>query len=385
MESASWGGSEELWSQTAVRLKKQGLEVAASLLGWVPPHERVLQLSERGVRVFFRPMRYSLVHRAARKIRSEDRPFIVVELDELLKRYRPSLVVFSEGGPFSLVDLLELCVANRVPFVTISQANSETWGFDDNHAARYRDVLVHARRCYFVSKANMRLAEKQIGADLPKGEVVWNPFDVGYDITLPWPPLKHNGELRLACVARLDPTAKGQDILLEALSSPSWSYRNWHLNLYGEGPKRDILERLVERFGLSGRVTFGGHRPVAEIWMLNHVLVMPSRHEGLPLAMVEAMLCARPVVATDVAGHAEVIEDGVTGFLGAAATAASVASTLERLWANRSKLQEMGAAGAKRIRELVPRDPAAVFAEKLEGLIETMTAPPPCPIVRLGL
>lgn len=57
---------------------------------------------------------------------------------------------------------------------------------------------------------------------------------------------------------------------------------------------------------------------------------MPSRFEGLPLAMVEAMLCARPVVATDVAGHAEIIEDGVTGFLADAPTAGSMAAALER-------------------------------------------------------
>ncbi len=55
---------------------------------------------------------------------------------------------------------------------------------------------------------------------------------------------------------------------------------------------------------------------VPDIWAANHLLVMPSRFEELPLAMVEAMLCARPVVATDVAGHKEIIEEGVTGFLG---------------------------------------------------------------------
>ena len=53
---------------------------------------------------------------------------------------------------------------------------------------------------------------------------------------------------------------------------------------------------------------------------LNHVHAMPSRIEGLPLVLIEAMLCGRPVVATDVAG-AEVIEDEVTGFLAGAVNA----------------------------------------------------------------
>ena len=45
---------------------------------------------------------------------------------------------------------------------------------------------------------------------------------------------------------------------------------------------RDVLERLVQHFGLSRQVVFAGHRPVEEIWASNHVLVMPSRAEGLP-------------------------------------------------------------------------------------------------------
>jgi glycosyltransferase involved in cell wall biosynthesis len=75
---------------------------------------------------------------------------------------------------------------------------------------------------------------------------------------------------------------------------------------YGEGLKRNGLERLAQRLGISDRVVFG-FMPVEEIWARNHVLVMLSRLEGLPLTMVEAMLCRRPVVATDVAGHSEII------------------------------------------------------------------------------
>ena len=82
---------------------------------------------------------------------------------------------------------------------------------------------------------------------------------------------------------------------------------------------------------------------------------MPSRFEGLPLAMVEAMLCARPVVATDVAGHAEIIEDGVTGFLADAPTAGSMAAALERFWERRSEAEAIGKAGAERIGQLAPR------------------------------
>ena len=85
--------------------------------------------------------------------------------------------------------------------------------------------------------------------------------------------------------------------------------------------------------------------------------------------MVEAMLCARPVLTTNVGGHSEIVVDGVTGFLSESPTVASWARDMERLWTNRSNLENMGKAGAKRIRELVPTDPGRAFSEKLRLLI----------------
>jgi glycosyltransferase involved in cell wall biosynthesis len=100
------------------------------------------------------------------------------------------------------------------------------------------------------------------------------------------------------------------------------------------------------------------------------VLVMSSRIEGFPLAIIEAMLCGRPVVATDVAG-AEVIEEGVTGFLAGVPTVGCVRNALERFWAKRGDAREIGAAASKSIRHLVPSDPARIFADKIKGLLGT--------------
>jgi glycosyltransferase involved in cell wall biosynthesis len=101
---------------------------------------------------------------------------------------------------------------------------------------------------------------------------------------------------------------------------------------------------------------------------------MPSRFEGLPLAMVEAMLCSRPIVATDIAGHAEIVEDGVTGFLADAPTPRALAAALERFWARRTEAEEIGKAGHRRIQQLVPPDPVRLFAENLKALGGLMAA-----------
>ena len=368
MTAAPWGGSEELWSRTALDLVSEGFSVSASVIEWAPLHPRILDLRARGVHLQVRPPWYSWSKHPLRRIVARHKDAAAMEVERLISATSPALVVLSEGGPLPPVDLLELCAARKVPFVTISHSNSVGTWYSDEHAHRYRAVVPSALRCFFVSQANWRLAEKQIGDPIRNGVVIWNPVNVPFDASPAWPAPDEEGELRFACVGRLHPPSKGQDILLEALAAPAWQTRPWRLNVYGEGPMRQVLERLARNLGLADRVTFAGFASVEEIWAANHVLVMPSRFEGLPLAMVEAMLCGRPVVATDVAGHAEIIEDGATGFLADTPTVSSVSAALERFWERRSEAEEIGRAGARRIRQLVPPDPVRVFSERLKQL-----------------
>ncbi len=369
--SDPWAGSEELWAQAALDLVARGVSASASVTEFSPLHPRMRELQAKGVELWLRPVWYEWHEHPWRRIRSRRGGPVLHEVERLVAARPPTLAVLSDGaGGLPPIELLELCIARRIAFVSVVHLARDTEWYADELAERYRAALASARRCYFVSQANRRLAEMQIASDLPNAEVVWNPVNVSVDGPLPWPRFGEHGELCLACVGRLYPRQKGQDLLFEALSSKTWRERPWRLSLYGEGQMRQTLERLAERLGISDRVVFGGFAAVKDIWAANHVLVMPSRYEGLPLAMVEAMLCGRPVVATDVAGHAEIIKEGVTGFLADAPTVGSMAAALERFWERRSEAEEMGKAGARRIRQLVPPDPGRLFAEKLMKLIE---------------
>jgi glycosyltransferase involved in cell wall biosynthesis len=368
--NAVWGGSEQLWARTALTLVGDGIDVTAVVDNAMVTHRNILALQQSGVRVLAYPLPPTRWRRLRRKF-FQGKTQVALDFDELMPAATPSLVVLSTGGCLVPTEFLEMCFVKAWPFVTVGQANYEDWWPDDATARRYREALPRALRCYFVSLGNWRLAEKQLGYKIENGEVVRNPFNVSYDAAPAWPRMSVESELRLGCVGRLHPASKGQDVLLEALAHPNWAARRWRLTFYGDGPWRNGMERLVERFGLQGRVGFSGYvTEVEKIWGENHVLVMPSRYEGLPLAMVEAMLCARPVIATDVAGHAEVIEEGVTGFLADAATVAGVQAALERLWARRADLESMGKMAATSIREKVPRDPIAIFSTKVRQLCQ---------------
>jgi glycosyltransferase involved in cell wall biosynthesis len=243
------------------------------------------------------------------------------------------------------------------------QAASEYQWPDDQRAERLGIAYRNAAAAFFVSRHNLELTEKQIASRIPAGEVVWNPISVEYHEPLPWPD--ESKGFRLACVGRLQPDAKGQDILLQVLARECWRERPLSVTFFGKGVNRRQIERLGEMLSIRN-VSFGGFvNGVSEIWRDHHAMVLPSRKEGLPIVLLEASLCGRPSICNRVAGVPEALDDGVTGFLSAAPEVDLLADAMERAWARRSEWREMGLAAAEKVRSLMPENPAATFATRL--------------------
>src|SRR5947209_6641647 len=153
---------------------------------------------------------------------------------------------------------------------------------------------------------------RQLCVEIPNAEIVRNPVNLKSTDMIPFPTQRST--LNLACVGNLVVAHKGQDLLLEALSK--WKEKNWKLNLYGQGADRNYLENLSRFFKIERQVFFHGSvSDIREVWKENHLLVMPSHMEGMPLAIVEAMICGRICMASDVGGISEWIDDGKNGFL----------------------------------------------------------------------
>jgi glycosyltransferase involved in cell wall biosynthesis len=246
----------------------------------------------------------------------------------------------------------------------VAQSNFEQRWPDDRRAATISRAYLGVRKAYFVSKANLGLFERQLGIRLPQGAVVQNPFNVRWDARPAWPA--DSGAIRLACVGRLEPGAKGQDLLFQVLAKPQWRKRPVTVSLFGTGPWEMGLKRLAVMEGISDRIHFAGHvQDIEEVWRTHHALILPSRYEGLPLSVVEAMLCGRPAIVTDVAGNREILEDNVTGFVAEAPTVAHLEEAMERAWHRRFEWQAIGMAAAAEIRNQISQDPALVFANDL--------------------
>ncbi|MDZ4286525.1 MAG: glycosyltransferase, partial [Prosthecobacter sp.] len=206
--------------------------------------------------------------------------------------------------------------------------------------------------------------EYHIGARLPAASVARNPVKVPRDTPFAWP--ETTNPLRLACVARMQARPKGHDLLLQALADPCWKNRPVHLSFFGDGENRRGMELLAHMLGISDRVCFHEHvESVAEIWRDHHMIAQPSRNEGMPLSLVEALMYGRPALATDVAGHTEIITDGVNGFIAEAPTVRHIGAALERVWTHRDQLPQMAKTAYERIRKDIPPHPVQEFASQI--------------------
>ena len=364
MEGSPWGGSEDLWSQAALRLSKQGHRVSASVAYSDAPREPLKRLERNGVDVTERRSKSAVWERLWHRL---NRRRVLGRMSNRdiawLNAMARGSVCISQGGIADGLPWMLYCRSAGIPYGAIVQSNAEWLWPDDQQSERMALAYGSARACYFVSSRNRSLLEDQIGRKLGNASVIHNPFNVAHDARPEWPAT--SPEWRLACVARLDPVAKGQDLLLHVLAQEKWKARNLRVALYGTGRCERNLKQLAEQLALN-RVEFMGHvSDVEKIWADNHALVLPSRYEGTPLALVEAMLCGRPAIVTDVAGNTELIEHGLSGFVACAPTMALLDRALEQAWQQRAEWRSMGGRARERAAELVPADPVGQFCEHL--------------------
>ncbi len=201
-----------------------------------------------------------------------------------------------------------------------------------------------------------------------------NPFLVSGN-PLPW-PANEDRSIKLACVARLETGEKGQDILLHVLARQRWRNRNLSVSFFGAGQNGEALRDLARRLALKN-VDFPGFvSDVESIWKTNHALVLPSRTEGLPLALIEAMMCGRFGIVTNEGGTSEVVEEGRTGFIASAAKVDELDHAMERAWVVREEWESIGKAAGKAVRTMVPLNPVASFTAKLLGLVNSLAPQP---------
>ena len=157
------------------------------------------------------------------------------------------------------------------------------------------------------------------------------------------------GAFCIGTVGSLRPV-KNQSLLFNACKVILHHFDQVEVLIVGEGPLESKLKQEVQTLGLSGKIHFAGVQPnIPEILNALDVFVLPSRSEGMPNAVLEAMACGIPVIATAVGGTPEVVEDGKSGILIASEDEPHLVQVLKELIQNHEKRLAIGIEGRRRI------------------------------------
>jgi glycosyltransferase involved in cell wall biosynthesis len=293
----------------------------------------------------------SLRRRADRSGAFEQLAFILsgtLAASSLARHWRPDAILAFFGAPAGVV-ALGLRAMLHLPYV-VSLRGGDVPGFRPYDFRRYHQMigpllhLVWRNASAVVANSDgLRALAMTFDPEVPI-PVVHNGVDTSRFLSgdRQWEPA------RLLLVGRIV-HQKGIDLLLEALAG--LRALSWELLIVGDGPRRETYTAQAAAAGLQGRVRFAGWltgEALEQAYARANLFVFPSRHEGMPNVVLEAMSSGLPVVASRVAGNEELIDPGVTGLLVPKEDASALREAVRALIGDPAARRAMGQAARRR-------------------------------------
>ena len=182
-----------------------------------------------------------------------------------------------------------------------------------------------------------------INASVPEERIAYIPNSVDIEYYAPSTSKRWDFPITILFVGRLA-EEKGVNILLHAMKQVVIKgFTDLSLIIAGDGPLREELQKMVDDLAITKYVRFiGSTNDVIQYYHNSHILVIPSHWEGLSLVLLEGMACGLAIVASNLGGNREGIEDGVNGLLFAPGEEKELLSKIIYFLENPETAKEMG-------------------------------------------
>jgi glycosyltransferase involved in cell wall biosynthesis len=260
----------------------------------------------------------------------------------MLRRIKPDIVHAHYATGYGLLGSL----AAPSPYV-LSVWGSDIYEYPRRSPVHAQLLKFNLHRADYICSTSLAMArETQRYTSKP---VTVTPFGVDCEVFSPKPGKEERRPLVIGTVKTLD-HPYGVEYLIRAFAIvvERFTEHDVRLVIAGDGPLRSSLEALAKQLRLSDRVDFLGQLPqemVPTVLRTFDIFAALSLRESFGVAVLEASACGIPVVASNVDGLPEVVEDGVTGFLVPPTDPSAAATALLGLLADRTRREQMAAAG----------------------------------------
>ena len=252
---------------------------------------------------------------------------------------------------------------NRIPCAVSVQSRLEP--------RRVKQFLLHHANVIFTVADCLRVFIEDSGVEKGKTKTIYSTVDTEW--FLPYHVHKSirdqfgisEEDFVIGCIANIA-HYKGHDILLQAFAKIVEDIPMAHCLLVGKDDSEfaTSIKALARKLGLNEKIHFAGFQnDTRPFYQAIDVMVLPSRVEGAPVALLEAMAMEKPLIASSVDGTPEIVQDGVTGILVPPEASEKVVEAILELFRNPKKSKAMGKAG----RSWVNRFNSSVSQETLIG------------------
>ncbi len=289
----------------------------------------------------------------------------------LLQRHRYDLSFAFAGVPAGAI-VYALKLVARLPYL-VSLQGPDVPGFEARYNYLYPALKPIVRRIWSgaavvtaSSKEHQRLAHQT----MPDLEIQMIPNGVDTSTFRPANEPRQGPEVNILCVGRLI-ERKGQHHLLHAFANlRTQCDHSISLTLVGTGDAETSLQRLATDLGVATAVNFTGfvsREDMPALYRQADIFVLPSENEGMSIALLEAMAFGLPVVITNVGGAAELVEEGVNGYITPWADVPALTKALATLVQANQARRTMGNEGRRIAKQFTW---SAVTREYLELLVQ---------------
>ena len=280
--------------------------------------------------------------------------FLPWRLRKILKIERPDVIHARNWGSWPDPMLARLMVSPRLPFVFSFHGLTTTERMPRRRRIACRILARMTTEVLVVSEPSGRMLARDIGLPAERISMIPNGVDTGQ--FCPAPPRPARKQVVLGTAGGLKPV-KNHALLIRVLADLTAAGQDCELRIAGDGPERENLERLIARLGLTGRANLIGQCSDMPAFLADlDVFVLPSDSESHPNALLEAMACGLPCVATSVGGVPDVLDDGAVGVLVSPGQASEISAAIADLVRQPERRQALGAAARDRVCDLYDLD-----------------------------
>jgi glycosyltransferase involved in cell wall biosynthesis len=263
-----------------------------------------------------------------------------------LRRLKGSIDAFvlTQGGLYDALTVNGLCEflsGGSFPyFLNVRSGRGYAGGAGPTERALSAKLFTAAKGLVVPARANENNVFDELAVRCESSTVIHSPVK-NRSTTIA--PLPAGNTIRFACVSRLEAVEKGLDLLVLAVARIREHPVPFEVSIYGSGPDKDYLRELIAHLRVGGKVHLRGpYHSLDDVWSHHHACLLPSRSEGMPQTLMEAMFAGRPSVATPIGGVPDLVDDGATGFLANASSAEAVSIAISRCLSAVSQLPDIG-------------------------------------------